>query len=126
MTLLILLTTLFVPAKSDALPVYTGIWKNNRAKTTGNLAVIVMHVGEHEWKAKFKGEFQGDPFDYEASFTTTPEIKKKKETGKLKIKGRASIDSQLYTLRGWMSDDTFYGRFSSSGPNGDFRLARQK
>ncbi len=125
MKLILLLSVLSLGTQQQGPALYTGMWNNSRAKTNGNLSVMIMPTGESKWKAKFKGEFQGDPFDYEMDFTTKPEIKKDKETGNLKIQGRANVESQMYMLSGWMNDNTFYGRFSSSGPNGDFRLSRK-
>ena len=130
MNIIMSLTTICIlwgTPQQDIPRIYNGDWQNRQARTTGNLAVMVVPSGENTWKGKFIGEFQGDAFEYEVTFEAVPdESKKGKKKGKYTIKGRANVDSQMYTWRGFMNNNTFYGRFSSGGPNGDFRLSRKK
>lgn len=61
------LTTFSFAAAQDA-QTWVGKWSNRKYRTSGPLKCVAQEPKAGDWNAVFTGTFQGDPFEFRASF----------------------------------------------------------
>ncbi len=93
---------------------FDGTWNTTRnIKLNGTMRASTVNRGEN-WKARFGGVWQGQPFEYVVDFKGTPD----------NLSGTARIDGADYTWKGKITDEEFSGSFTGTRYTGSFRLKR--
>ena len=97
---------------------WEGTWQNRKYDTRGPLKCVAQEVSPGKWKAKFTGKFQGDPFTYEAAFSS-----REGKNGQNQLSGKATIRGHRYQWTGLMNREGLRGKYDSSvGYHGEFVL----
>ena len=100
---------------------WEGTWNNRKYGTRGPLKCVAAEVKPGQWKGTFTGTFQGDPFEYEATFQS------KKGRNQLDLYGKAKIRGHRYEWNGVMRGTQLQGKYKSSvGYYGEFVLKENK
>jgi hypothetical protein len=122
-TLFLVLWLIAVPLLAEGPSrTWEGTWNNRKYGTKGPLKCVASEIKPGEWKGKFTGTFQGDPFDYEATFTS-----KEGRNQQLDLAGKATIRGHRYEWTGVMGGTTLRGKYKSSvGYFGEFVLKESR
>ncbi len=119
----IVLSCLTLPVLADGPSrTWEGTWNNRKYGTKGPLKCVASEIKPGEWKGKFTGTFQGDPFDYEATFTA-----KQGRNEQLDLAGKATIRGHRYEWTGLIKGTALRGKYTSSvGYFGEFVLKESR
>jgi hypothetical protein len=115
---LILLGTVTLAADERVLE---GPWNNRRTGSSGSITCTASEVAPGQWKAVFRGSFQGQPFEYSVDF-----LAKTNRVGS-ELEGSATINGQQYQWRGTRKASQLRGQYqASNGWNGEIVLNETK
>lgn len=96
---------------------WAGTWTNKKYNTTGPLKCVATPGKDGKWKATFTGKFQGDPFKYQAEFSSKP------GKGMTLLAGKSKVRGHDYQWTGNIKGTTLTGKYNSSvGYYGNFVL----
>jgi hypothetical protein len=97
--------------------VFEGPWNNRRTGASGTMTCNASEVSPGQWKAVFRGVFQGQPFEYAVEFQA-----KASRAGN-ELAGTTTIDGQRYQWTGALQASQLRGQYqASNGWNGEFTL----
>jgi hypothetical protein len=97
--------------------VFEGPWNNRRTGSSGTMTCTASEVAQGQWKAVFRGSFQGQPFEYSVDF-----LAKTNRMGS-ELEGSTTIDGQRYQWKGTLQASQLRGQYqASNGWNGEFVL----
>ncbi len=97
--------------------VFEGPWNNRRTGSSGTMTCTAMEVAPGQWKAVFRGAFQGQPFEYPVEF--------KAVTSRMgsELAGGTTIDGKQYQWKGTLQASQLRGQYqATNGWNGEFIL----
>ena len=115
--LLLSLTSLNAPAEAAEERVFEGPWNNRRTGASGTMTCNASEVAPGQWKAVFRGVFQGQPFEYAVEFQA-----KATRAGN-ELAGITTIDGHKYQWAGSLQASQLRGQYqASNGWNGEFVL----
>jgi len=97
--------------------VFEGPWNNRRTGSSGNMTCTASEVAAGQWKAVFRGAFQGQPFEYPVDFQA-----KASRLGS-ELAGATTIDGKQYQWKGTLQASQLRGQYqATNGWNGEFVL----
>jgi len=97
--------------------VFEGPWNNRRTGSSGTMICTASEVSPGQWKAAFRGMFQGTPFEYQVDFKSSAS-----RSGN-ELLGTTTIDGQQYQWKGTLRASQLRGQYqATNGWNGEFTL----
>lgn len=114
--LIALLVVLFCSVAQAEDYFFQGSWRADNRPIDGPMSCDFKTLGNNKYKAKFYGIWQGVPFEYNVTFSGTPD----------KLKGTATVDHVPYTWEGSADTDNFRGSYTSYRYHGSFTLKKAK
>ncbi len=116
-SLLLKLGSLSIQTEAAEERVFEGPWNNRRTGASGTMTCNASEVSPGQWKAIFRGVFQGQPFEYSVDFQAKP------VRGGSELAGTTTIDGQNYQWAGALQASQLRGQYqASNGWNGEFVL----
>ena len=96
---------------------FQGRWNNRRTGSSGTMTCSATELSAGQWKAVFRGTFQGSPFEYRVDFQS------REARSGLQLVGNARIDGKQYEWSGTLQASQLRGQYrASNGWNGEFVL----
>ena len=117
--IIFIVTLVFLSPSADAAEerVFEGPWNNRRTGSSGNMTCTASEVTAGQWKAVFRGAFQGQPFEYPVDFQA-----KASRSGS-ELAGATTIDGKQYQWKGTLQASQLRGQYqATNGWNGEFVL----
>ncbi|MCY2973224.1 MAG: hypothetical protein NTW52_01005 [Planctomycetota bacterium] len=97
--------------------VFEGPWNNRRTGSKGTMVCAASEVAPGQWKAIFRGAFQGKPFEYPVDFQSVAS-----RSGS-ELAGATTIDGKQYQWKGTLQASQLRGQYqATNGWNGEFVL----
>ncbi len=97
--------------------VFEGPWNNRRTGSSGNMTCTALEVEPGQWKAVFRGAFQGQPFEYAVDFRASG------SRSASELAGATTIDGKQYQWKGTLKASQLRGQYqATNGWNGEFVL----
>lgn len=97
--------------------IFQGQWNNRRTGSSGTMTCTASEGSSGQWKAVFRGSFQGKPFEHNVDFRST-----ESRTGS-QLVGTASISGKRYEWNGTLRASQLRGQYrATNGWNGEFVL----